>query len=122
MPIYEYKCDVCGKHVEKVQTSYEPVQEYLCPETTIDLFCGSDPSSETAVATEFRESPCGGKMKLQISIPAEADSTLGYPRWNENMGHEPVYVEGRAHRRDVMRERGISDASKAGAQRFGGNF
>lgn len=95
MPLYEYKCNACGKESEELSTKYEPVQEYLC--------C---------------EQGCGGKLKLQISLPAETDSTLGYPYYSENMGHEIVRVEGRGHRDRLLRERKLGDVGPA--MRFGG--
>lgn len=36
----------------------------------------------------------------------------GYPRWVENMGHDPVYVESESHRQRLMKERGLRDATR----------
>lgn len=89
MPVYEYRCDECGHEREHMSAKYEILPEYPC--------CEKD---------------CKGTKKYKFSVPGESDSTLGYPRVNDMMGHEPIMVEGRAHRRKLMKKLGISDASK----------
>lgn len=53
-----------------------------------------------------------GKMGKIYSreVLSEAHRNKGlFPQIDENMGHEPVYVESQQHRRRLMKERGLHD-------------
>jgi putative FmdB family regulatory protein len=94
MPIYEYKCNTCGKKKEILQSNYNPLQSF-----------------------EHLKKRCEGNYELQISIPAETDSTLGYPRTYENMGHNPITIDGRANKKKELRKRRLEESGPL--MRFG---
>jgi putative FmdB family regulatory protein len=47
MPIYEYKCQACGKHLEELQKFNDPVL-WVCP------FCGKSSLTRLISSTSFQ--------------------------------------------------------------------
>jgi putative FmdB family regulatory protein len=82
MPLYDYKCSNCGM-VENVWAKINE-QEKLCA--------------------------CGLWMKRVISATRSTPDLQPY--LDPNMGHEPVYVESRQHRKRLMKERGLAESPR----------
>ncbi len=80
MPIYTYKCSLCGE---------------------VDGVWGHV-SEERKVHDE-----CGRTMTRLISRANITPVMHEHVEWN--MGHEPVVVKGRVHHRQLLKERGLSE-------------
>lgn len=82
MPIYSYKCTECEKEIEKIFSIDEKPGLIECPD-------------------------CGWPAKSIISY------TVNRKEWNsyvdDNLGDEPVLVESREHRRELMKKAGLRD-------------
>lgn len=84
MPIYEFQCENtrCAHVSERIFRIDEKPQFVDCP-------------------------LCGHTAKSIIS--GSADRREWEPYWDENLGHDPVLVQSRAHRRELMRKAGLED-------------
>ena len=85
MPIYEYECQNCGELTEAIFSMKEDIPAITCP------FC------------------CSRARKI-ISRP-QAVAPLWEEYWEENLGHEPVLIKGRRHRKEVMKANGLEEVS-----------
>jgi len=81
MPVYEYECNECGR-----------ISEIFCKikEKPVGILCKE----------------CGKYARAIISKPQDV-----LPAWDEyfdeNLGHEPILIKGRRHRKELMKERGL---------------
>ena len=83
MPIYEYECEKCGENTDHIFSIDEKPETLECP-------------------------ICGGNAKSIISFMADRQAEWS-PYWDDNLGDNPVLVEGRLHRNKLMKENGLSD-------------
>lgn len=79
MPLYDYKCTNCIR--EDLDVVAKPDQ--------YERVCGT----------------CGGAMERQLPTPSIIPDIEPY--LDEHMGHEPVYVKSRQHKKALLRERGL---------------
>jgi putative FmdB family regulatory protein len=77
LPVYECRCLKCGKE--------------------FDGFA-------TIEARDTIKCECGGAVQRLIGGVKNGLQPLT-PYWSENMGKEPVFVESRSHRKQLMKER-----------------
>ena len=86
MPIYEYECPQCSKINEHFSTIANKPDRIWCP-------------------------ACGvGACKPIISRIASVRPDIE-PYLDENLGDMPVVVEGRKHRRELMKSQGLEEVS-----------
>lgn len=78
MPLYDYRCGICGKVKADV---FHHIDEDSAP------FC------------------CGEHMKKDLSQCNKKDWFR--PHWNENIDTKPIYVESKEHYRKLCKERGL---------------
>lgn len=82
MPIYDYQCDKCGRTEERIKRVDET--SYQCPDNC-----------------------CTGTMMRQIHGRFGINMGVGaYGYYDDNLG---CYIRTNAHRREVMREQGVSE-------------
>lgn len=79
MPLYDFRCQVCGKHVE----------HYFGMNDKKELWCCEMPV----------------KRLYTHNVPAD----LLYPYVSHNIGPEPIEVRSRTHKRQLLRENNLSD-------------
>ena len=77
MPLYDYSCTKCGKVSDIIASVVDT--ELPCPK-------------------------CEGIMTRLFSFRVNIQPDLE-PYVDEHMGHEPVYVKSKQHRRELMKER-----------------
>ena len=78
MPIYDYICTKCGKVSDVWATMDERTKR--CPKC---------------------------KRKMSRLIARSNIITDLIPHVDENMGHEPVYVKSRQHKKQLLKEKGL---------------
>ena len=81
MPIYDFKCDITGEVVEKI-AGYDD-KKIPCK--------------------------CGGTLNRQISTSYFAQSDMK-PYLDEHIGTTPIWIKGKKHRKQVMKEQGVYEA------------
>lgn len=87
MPLYEYKCNKCGKKQEFVQSLYEPIEAYTC----VAYKC------------------VGGEMQLQISTPGKPN--FGFKSFEtDNITGKNIKIESRQHKKKLLKKYGLSEA------------
>ncbi len=67
MPIYEYKCDMCGRKADRLQ-AWTAMRPFPCDPTA--------DGDDASYANRF----CPGKMRPQISRPAPPQGDFGTPK------------------------------------------
>ena len=82
MPRYDYRCIECGV-----------IEELWRRMTDLEM--------------AHRCIRCGGDMIRLISAPNIRCDIEPYV--DENMGHEPVHVESRQHKKQLLKERGLTE-------------
>lgn len=82
MPIYDYKCSDCGL----IENVWAKIDE--------------------------QELPCKCGLTMTRVISATRTNPDLQPYLDPNLGHEPVWVESRQHRKRLMKERGLAESSK----------
>lgn len=81
MPIYDYKCQECGRvheHYAKIDQAVMPCDE------------------------------CAGIAKRMITARYSVIPDL-QPYWDPHIGKEPVYITSKKHREQVMRREGVAE-------------
>lgn len=82
MPIYTYECPACSHVTEKIFSVSDKPDNARCEK-------------------------CGHAAKSIISINADRREWNSY--WDDNLGDNPVNVESREHRRELMKKAGLQD-------------
>jgi len=88
VPRYDYKCTACGIVQERWHAIWECDLEHECA--------------------------CGGLQERLISAPSVNPDLEPY--LDENLGHQPVWIESRQHRTAEMKRRGLVDQWGVGAR------
>lgn len=86
MPIYSYECEDCGRKT--------------------DHFFAIDEKPDSVQCSE-----CSGEAKSIITVSSARVEWGAY--WDDNLGDVPILVEGRSHRKKLMKERGLIDQYKS---------
>lgn len=82
MPIYTYECDSCERETDHIYAINDKPEFIQCP-------------------------LCNGVARSIISLGSDRREWNSY--WDENLGAEPVLVESREHRRELMKKAGLRD-------------
>lgn len=85
-----------------------PVYDYECPRHGTFYDVWANISDESLPCPD-----CGANMIRLISLPNINPDIEPY--WDENLGHDPIYVQSRQHRQSLMEDRGLCDRWGAGS-------
>lgn len=80
---WAYKCEACGAKRDVFQWDTEPVPE-----------CCGQPMQET-------------HLRLSRNLGVIDDQVEGGPRWFENLGHEPVWIDSKSTLKREMEARNL---------------
>jgi len=83
MPRYDYECELCGRITEKTFHIADKPEEIRCP-------------------------ACGHTASSIITAPQSVRPDWK-PYLEEHLGDEPIMIESRKHRREVMKKEGLED-------------
>lgn len=79
-----------------------------------DVICPSGHEADVFAKWDERDVPCKTcglpTERIWKSAPKAVPDTYNQSYWDENLGHEPVYIESRSQRKAIMRERGLVEA------------
>lgn len=79
-----------------------PIYDFKCPD------CGVIPNVWAKMDESYTKCPKCGILTQRLISPANVSPDMK-PYLDPNLGHEPVYVESRQHRKRLMKERGLSE-------------
>lgn len=85
MPVYEYKCDECGRVEEEASVKFQP------KDILKSCLCG------------------GGDLRFKLSLPARGNCGFK-PFWTEHITGFPLEIKSRKYEEVLLRKHGLAAA------------